>query len=260
MALHHLLKKLREEQKLSQADIAEALGMSRPTYIAMEAGDREPTLSEASTLAKVFDVSLEDLLAGRLERPAVTIKRLPAKTRKPVTQDRISVPQEKADKFKKVLLYILSKVGGKPNVGQTVLYKLLYFIDFDFYEKFETQLVGARYMKNTHGPTPVAFKKILDELEHEGKVETIRSRFYKYDQTKYLVNPSCPIDLSGLSGAEIAHIDWELNRLSDMTASQLSALSHKDTPWAVANEKDILEYEHVFYRPEETSVRQYEQL
>jgi transcriptional regulator with XRE-family HTH domain len=257
MALHHLLKKLREEQSLSQAEVADALGISRPTYIAVEAGDREPTLSEADTLARIFDISLDDLLAGKLDRPAVVIEHQSITPIKAKAQERISIPQEKADKFKKVLLYVLSKVGGKPNVGQTVLYKLLYFIDFDFYEKFETQLIGARYMKNTHGPTPIAFKKILEELERDGKVETIKSKFYKYDQTKYLVNPSSPIDLTGLSGAEIAHIDWELNRLSDMTASQLSALSHKDTPWAVAGEKDILEYEHVFYRPEETSVREY---
>jgi hypothetical protein len=140
------------------------------------------------------------------------------------------------------------------------LYKLLYFIDFDYYEKFEEQLIGARYMRNTHGPTPVAFAKIIDELEEAGKIETIKSKFYKYDQTKYLVNPDEVIDLSGLSGTEIAHIDWELNRLSDLTASQISALSHKDTPWLVAKDKEMLDYEYVFYRPEETSVRVYEPL
>ena len=63
-------------------------------------------------------------------------------------------------KFKEVLLYILEKVGSKPNVGMTVLYKLLYFIDFDYYEKFEEQLLGATYIKN-HFTNPVEFKKSL---------------------------------------------------------------------------------------------------
>jgi len=75
-----------------------------------------------------------------------------------------------------------------------------------------------------------------------------------------LVNPKEAIDLSVLSGMEIAHIDWELNRLSDLTATQISALSHKDTPWLVAKEREIMDYEYVFYRPEETSVREYEPL
>ncbi|MDP4032387.1 MAG: DUF4065 domain-containing protein, partial [Pseudorhodobacter sp.] len=91
-------------------------------------------------------------------------------------------------------------------------------------------------------------------------IETIKSKFYKYDQTKYLVSPNEKVDISKLSGTEIAHIDEELNRLSDLTATQISALSHKDTPWLVAKDKEILDYEYVFYRPEETSVREYEPL
>jgi hypothetical protein len=31
-------------------------------------------------------------------------------------------------------------------------------------------------------------------------------------------------------------------------------------PWLVAKDKEVLDYEYVFYRPEETSVREYEPL
>ena len=173
---------------------------------------------------------------------------------------RISVPQQNLKKFKEVLLYILEKVGARPNIGETAIYKLLYFIDFDYYEKFEEQLIGAKYIKNHYGPTPLMFAKIIDRLEQEGRVEKIKSKFYKHEQTKYLVNPNEPLNLSTLSAQELAHIDWEIARLGDMTATQISALSHLDTPWVAAVEREPLEYEHVFYRPEETSVRQYEEL
>ena len=63
---------------------------------------------------------------------------------------RVDVPLMNVVKFKEVLLYILSKIGAKPNVGQTVIYKLLYFIDFDFYELYEEQILGLRYIKNTY--------------------------------------------------------------------------------------------------------------
>ncbi|MCX6716664.1 MAG: DUF4065 domain-containing protein [Candidatus Taylorbacteria bacterium] len=257
------IKALRVKRGFSQLEIAEKLGISRSSYIAFEQGKRELTLAEANELSTIFEISLEDIQNGKSNTPEVVFE----KSKKDIKEktggevwERISIPQEKVKKFKQVLLYILSKVGGKPNIGQTVLYKLLYFIDFDYYEKYEEQLVGARYMKNTHGPTPIAFAKIVDELEVEGKLEPIKSKFYKYDQTKYLVNPEEVIDLSELSGTEVAHIDWELERLSDMTAKQISALSHKDTPWLVAKEKELLDYEYVFYRPEETSVREYESL
>ncbi len=63
-----------------------------------------------------------------------------------------------------------------------------------------------------------------------------------------------------LSGVEIAHIDWELDRLSNMTAKKISELSHIDTPWKIAKEKEQLKYQFVFYRPEETSVGEYDPL
>jgi transcriptional regulator with XRE-family HTH domain len=261
---YQFIKSLRIQRGLSQLEIAERLGISRSSYIAFEQGNRELTLAEATELSKIFQISLDDIQAGKTSVPEIIIEKSAkidtSKKSKDDIQERISIPQEKMDKFRKVLLYVLSKVGGKPNIGMTVLYKILYFIDFDYYEKFEEQLIGAKYMKNTHGPTPVGFSSIVGELEKSGKIETIKSKFYRYDQTKYLVNPKEPVDLTGLSGQEIAHIDWELNRLSDFTATQISALSHKDTPWLVAKDRDILNYEYVFYRPEETSVREYESL
>lgn len=255
------IKSLRMKRGFSQVEIAEKIGISRSSYIAFEQGNRELTLAEAVELSKIFEVSLEDIQSGKDNTPEIVLEKNKKVSKNKINDEvleRVSIPQEKVEKFKQVLLYVLSKVGGKPNIGQTVLYKLLYFIDFDYYEKYEDQLMGARYMKNTHGPTPIAFAKIVEELEHEGKLEPIKSKFYKYDQTKYLVNPNEKINLSELSGTEVAHIDWELERLSDMTAIQISALSHKDTPWLVAKDKEQLDYEYVFYRPEETSVRQYE--
>jgi len=257
-----IIKDYRKQKGISQAEFALTLGISRTSYIAVEQGKRPLELDEAEKLSKVLEISLDELINGEVPAPEIIFEK-DKKTKNANTKEnetRISVPQEKVEKFKQVLLYILAKIGGKPNIGQTVLYKLLYFIDFDYYEKYEEQLIGARYIKNTHGPTPVIFSKIIKELEKEKKIEEIKSKFYKYDQTKYLTNPECKINLSSLTAQELAHIDWEMKRLSDMTANKISELSHKDTPWKIAKEKEQLDYEFVFYRPEETSVREYEEL
>ena len=175
----------------------------------------------------------------------------------PQNDIRIDIPQENITKFKQVLLYILNKVGAKPNVGQTVIYKLLYFIDFDYYELYEEQLMGLKYIKNTYGPTPVDFVKLIQEMEKNGELEEVKTKYFKKDQTKYL--PIKEPDLSLLSAQELRHIDKELERLSDKTGKELSEFSHKDIPWIIANDKEILEYESVFYRTAETSQREYDE-
>ena len=165
-------------------------------------------------------------------------------------------PTEDVLKFKEVLLYILEKVGSKHNVGKTVLYKLLYFIDFDYYELYEEQLIGAKYIKNTYGPTPVNFQKIINEMVDAGDVEIISSKYFDREQTKYL--PVRKARLNCLSGQEIQHIDNVLFKHSDKTANELSSLSHRDVPWIGARDKETISYESVFYRTVETSVRNYD--
>lgn len=224
----------------SQSEVAESLGISRPTYTKIEQGLSKPTEEQMRILTQLFDVSQDVLNEDNI----------PDK----ITNDiRIKeIPVENINKFKQVLLYIISKVGSRPNIGQTALYKLLYFIDFDFYEKNQKYLIGATYIKNTHGPSPVSFAKISRDLESNGLLVEVNSKYFGYDQKKYLIT-SDP-DVSYLSAVELKHIDDELERLASKSAKELSELSHIDTPWKVAKEKQILNYRHVFYRPDETSV------
>ncbi len=170
---------------------------------------------------------------------------------------RIRVPQNNKGKFRQVLLYILKVVGSKPNIGQTALYKLLYFIDFDYYEKYEEQLMGLEYLKNQYGPTPRLFKPVMEDMIRAGQVVKVTSQFYHYPQTKYL--PVVEPDLSLLTAPEKDHIDRVIARLADMTGAQLSDLSHRDVPWITAKWREPIDYEAVFYRTHDTSVRHYDE-
>lgn len=259
--LSQFIEAERTKRKMTQSFVAKALGVSRPTYMQIEQGGRDITVTEARKLAELFDMPLERLLSETEARIAEVT--LPPTARKKTMHTttgkmRVNVPQKDLKKFKEVFLYILSKVGGKPNVGETVLYKLLYFVDFDYYEKFERQLIGATYIKNHFGPTPVEFKKIIERMQAEGEIETVKSKYFEHEQRKYLARREP--ELSVISGEEKAHIDDVLARLSDKNAKELSEYSHKDVPWAVAKMGEPIEYEHVFYRTDEFSRRPHEAL
>ncbi|WP_051179102.1 type II toxin-antitoxin system antitoxin SocA domain-containing protein [Thermodesulfovibrio thiophilus] len=151
---------------------------------------------------------------------------------------RISVPQKNIEKIKEVLLYILNKVGSKPNIGESVLYKILYFIDFDFYEKYEEQLIGATYIKNHYGPTPVEFVKVVESMINNNELVKIEDKYFNYPQTKYL--PLRKPDLTKLKAHELEVIDDVINRLADMNAAQISNYSHKDVPWQTSERSCFL--------------------
>lgn len=254
--LGNRIRILREEAKLTQQNLADKLKMSRPLIIAIEGNKRSLTIPEAETLANFFQLSLTEFLDPNTEIEIRLPKPSSPKRKKQPATLRINVPQQKLEKFKEALLYILEKIGAKPNVGETVLYKLLYFIDFDFYELYEEQFIGATYIKNTYGPTPVEFRKIVDQMIKNGEIEQVKSQYFKKPQRKYL--PRRSANLSEISASELHVIDNVLDRLSNMSATAISEYSHKDVPWVITPDKAPIEYESVFYRTPDFSVRDYQ--
>ena len=248
----------RKKHNLTQDFLASKIDVSRPTYVQIEQGERDLTITEARKLADLFGIVFDDFVQGKDTSVTVEVKKSVEKIKEEKREMRINVPQKNLEKFKEVLLYVLSKVGGKPNVGEVVVYKLLYFIDFDYYEKFEEQLVGATYIKNHYGPTPVEFKTIVDDMINNGEVVKVEGKYFNYPQRKYL--PIREPDLTKLKDArELRHIDEVIARLGDKNATELSEYSHEDTPWLVAKENQPLDYEAVFYRTPKTSVRNYDE-
>jgi transcriptional regulator with XRE-family HTH domain len=248
------IRQLRSQSGLSQQKLAKLLGVPRPAISQIENGIRAVVTKELVELSKIFKLTTDSLLDLSKE-PEVTLPEKRVKRKKEKQEIRINVPQKNLDKFKEVLLFILDKVGSKPNIGETVVYKLLYFIDFNFYEKYEEQLMGAQYIKNRYGPTPVEFAKIVDQMVKNNELEKVKSKYFEHPQTKYL--PLRKPDLSKMSAEELSVIEDVLNRLSDMNAKQISDYSHDDIPWKTAKEGKMIEYEAVFYRTPAYSVREY---
>jgi len=88
--------------------------------------------------------------------------------------------------MKDALLYLLERCAGKPNIGETVLYKLLYFCNFNFYELNEESLTGARYKKLTFGPMPQRLDQIIQQMIGKGQLQRIKSEYRGFPQTRYI--------------------------------------------------------------------------
>ena len=161
------------------------------------------------------------------------------------------------EKFKEVLHYIINECGTKKNVGKTVLYKLLYFSDFNFFELYEKSMTNESYRKLPRGPAPIHFDVAVKELIDEGKINMTTKNIslgrvmYNYSSLK---KPSIK-----LSEDELFVINEVINELSYMNANQISEYSHGDMPWKATDDMDIIDYGFVFYRNPEYVKRQYDE-
>lgn len=246
------IKFLREKLDLSQEDLSKTLNLDRVVISNIEHDKRPLKVDDLIKLSQALNVSIDQLL-GIEDLPVITLEPEKLKVKKETSTLRISVPSKNIQKFKETLLYILREVGAKPNIGETVLYKLLYFIDFNYYEKFEEQLIGATYIKNHYGPTPIEFQEIVKKMIEDGEIEKVSSKYFQKDQKKYL--PRRNPNLSVFNAQETKTIDEVLDKLSDMNAAKISDYSHQDIPWMVTSEGKTIEYESVFYRTPAYSVR-----
>jgi len=172
-------------------------------------------------------------------------------------EDRISVPTLQLGKFKNVLLYLLEKCAGKPNVGETVLYKLLYFSDFNYYELYEEHLTGANYRKLPFGPVPQKMDAIIAQMIDSEQIQRVKTTYHGYPQTRYL--PLEKADITGLKAIEKEVIDQVIAQMGDWTATAISDYSHGDKPWKATEPNEEINYELAFYRRLPYSVRVYDE-
>jgi transcriptional regulator with XRE-family HTH domain len=247
------IKQLRERVGASQQEVADAIDVARATYASLESDRRPPNLDEINALAEYYQVSPSELISGEISMVSEPIAPYKfADTEEGIIPRDID-PQTNPEKLREVLLYVLEKVGAKPNVGETVLYKLLYFIDFDYYEKTGQSITGLTYVRNHFGPTPARdFVAVVEGMKAHQELEVAETKYFKNTLKKYL--PLVSTDLKNLSANELQHIDETLSRLSDKSAAELSDLSHYDTPWLVAKPGQKIKYRFVFYRTDLTAV------
>lgn len=234
----------------SQEELSNILNISRSSLTQIELGNRNVSAIELSKLADIFNLSLDEILSSDFDN-IITSKQ----QSKEEPSIRISVPRLNIEKFKNLILYILEKCAGKPNVGETVLYKLLYFSDFNYYEIYEEHLSGATYRKLAKGPVPVDITKILHDMETNNFLKSFTTDYFGYKQMRFI--PLVNANKKLFNGAEIEVIDNVIDQLSGMSATEISHYSHGDMPWKASNDRQVIDYELVFYRDAPYSVRTY---
>ena len=249
------IARLRKRKEWSQEDLAKNIDLSRSSLAQIELGNRSVDIMELQRISMALGFSLDQFMAKDFDVDEIS-KEAPAQA-KEKKEERISVPELRIDKFKNVLLYILERCAGKPNVGETVLYKLLYFSDFNYYELYEEQLTGASYRKLRFGPVPQKMESIVQDMIHAGQLKRIKTDYFDKVQTRYL--PLVKADLTQLKASEKDTIDRVIDQMSDWSAAMISEYSHGDKPWKATAESEVLNYELAFYRRPPYSVRVYEE-
>jgi len=212
------IKKLREEQKLSQADVAEHAKMSRSSYVAVEKGTKELTLAEASAIAQLFGITIDEL--ARTQMPNII-------------------------KYKQMLLAFLREAkASKKVLKKTKLAKLLYLADFSWYYEHGESMSGISYRKIAFGPVSDAYFRLIEEMEQNGELnikQVLREDYHMYEIEETRASLGQKLDL--LSKAEQKHIHKVWKKWEDAKTNEIVGFTHKQLPYFLSKEGEVIPYE-----------------
>lgn len=210
------IKSLRQKNQMSQQQVADKIGISRTSYIDVEKGKKELSLSEAQRLVEIFGINLKDLETGILPD---------------------------YEKYKEMILFFLrlnnNNKDGK--IPKTKLAKFLYLADFAwFYEKLES-MSGMKYRRIDYGPVPDLYFRALDELEEEGKINIDRSI-----DGVILISAGEGLKMKKLetiTGEEKFLMEKIFRKWKNKKTSEIVDFSHQQLPYRLCSPNEIIPYE-----------------
>lgn len=149
-------------------------------------------------------------------------------------------------KYKHVILFFASKIQNG-TLGKLKLMKLLYFLDFDFFEKYKKSITGDDYLRFNNGPVPRMAEKILKEMQkNEIKITKRKMKPGLNDQQhiEALVN----FDLSLFTREELMMMEEIANKWEKFSGTEMKTASHGEAPWVATKPNDVIDYNLAFYR------------
>ena len=218
--MKYFIIKLRKENKLSQAELAKQIGISRPTLISIEKGERDITLGELKKISKIFDIPIEIIIDEELS------------TEKKISWQKFT--QKSFQRFHNLVLQCIKYGSDKDGkITKTKLAKLVYLCDFASYYKFLKPISGFEYRKLAQGPVAIQFFDIID---------TDESICVKSKGRAMMVSLNEQPAKSELSKEEEQIVKLVCKKWKEASTKEIVDFTHKQIPWKVCRDNEVIPY------------------
>jgi len=205
----------------TQEQLARALGISRPTYINIESGKKELSISQAKALSSMLCIGLDDILEAA-DGDSIFFDILAS-----------------TEKYKQIILNTI-KYGSDSSdkkITKTKLAKLIYLADFSWYYLNSSPMSGMTYRKLPRGPVADIYFRALDELEDDGAiVREPKGKAIMYS----LVENEAPV--SRISKQELTLIEEICKLWQGKSTDDIVKFTHQQLPWQICRDGEVIPY------------------
>ncbi len=148
-------------------------------------------------------------------------------------------------KYENAILYFLSNINNE-HLGKTKLMKLMYYLDFDHFEKYSVSVTEDTYCNLPAGPVPNRASNILEEMKNEGLIAISTKQVNNV--RKYEYTPFVSPDMGVFGITEINMLEEVCKKWEHHSTAEIVNASHGEEPWIATREGENIPYALAFYR------------
>lgn len=149
------------------------------------------------------------------------------------------------EKYENAILYFLETVNNA-HLGKVKLMKLLYYLDFDHFEKYGTSVTGDTYYHKAAGPVPSQADAILQEMKERGLIEIQVERIV--DFLKYKFVPRVSYNSEIFTPSEREMFQEVAEKWQHHSRAEIEGASHGEAPWVATRADEPIPYALAYYR------------
>jgi len=142
------------------------------------------------------------------------------------------------EKYENAILYFLKTVNNA-HLGKVKLMELLYYLDFDHFEKYGTPVTGDTYYHKAAGPLSSQGDAILQEMKEKELIEIQVE--YKYI-SKVAYNPNI------FTSSEKEILQEVVEKWKHHSRTEIVEASHDEAPWVATRIDEAIPYALAYYR------------
>ena len=147
------------------------------------------------------------------------------------------------EKYMNAILFFIENVQ---NLGRTKLYKLLYFLDFDHYEKCSESVTGESYLNKELGPVPAHAEEVISKMKDDELLDILPERVMDFVRHKFVAKVHH--DPKVFSPTEIEMLCEVAEKWAHHTANEIVSATHGEAPWIATARDEIIPYPYAYYR------------
>ena len=149
-------------------------------------------------------------------------------------------------KYKNAVLFFAKKIQNG-TLGKLKMMKLLYFLDFDFFEKNGRSITDDEYLRFENGPVPRMGEKLFKEMNGKEIKITKRKIGEGYNDQMH-IEALTDFDLNVFEKEELLMLEEIASKWEKFTGTEMKKASPGGAPWIATKPDDVIDYSLALYR------------